>query len=105
MPGQYVEKVVESLSKMIFIFFDHALLVYDLTRHDTLQALYEIADRLCRFHKCISAKELWVVGNKKDLAVSLGWSTRQIYLRWVAQRYVKISAIHDPFDKILELLP
>jgi GTPase SAR1 family protein len=104
-PGQYVDEVVESLSKMVFIFFDRALLVYDLTRRDTLQALYEIADRLCRFHKCISARELWVVGNKRDLAVSLGVEHTPDLSTLGAQRYVKISAIHDPFDKILELLP
>ncbi|MCX8135601.1 Rab family GTPase [Pyrobaculum aerophilum] len=104
-PGQYVNDIVDTVSRIIHIFFDRALLVYDLTRADTLYALYEIAEKLCLYHKCLSAAEIWVVGNKRDLAARLGVEHKPDLSKLNAQRYVKISAIYDPLERLMELLP
>jgi hypothetical protein len=82
------------------VYADRALLVFDLSRLETYYALHEIRDALCVFERCLSASEIWVVGNKRDVAIvdfepdlsALG-----------AQRYVAISALYDPPEVLVGL--
>ena len=104
-PGQYIDEVVESLLRIAHMYFDRALFIYDLTRYDTLQALYQIAEEMCVRGRCIAAREVWAVGNKRDVAASIGVEHEPDLALLHAGRYVKISALVDPLEKLAELLP
>ncbi|MEM4439534.1 MAG: GTPase domain-containing protein [Pyrobaculum sp.] len=103
-PGQAAFEIAQAVASSPTFFFDRALLVYDLTREDTLHALYEIVDRLCLFKKCLSAAEVWVVGNKRDLAERYGVEYEVDPVALGAQRLEKISALYDPAYELARLL-
>ncbi|MEM0465014.1 GTPase domain-containing protein [Pyrobaculum sp.] len=104
-PGQAAFEIAQAVASSPTFFFDRALLVYDLTREDTLHALYEIVDRLCLFKKCLSAAEVWVVGNKRDLAERYGVEYDADPASLGARRLEKISALYDPAYELARLLP
>mgnify|MGYP001627049841 FL=1 len=89
-PGQHATEVAQAAARSMTVFFDRAFLMYDLTRLDTLTALYDIMEHLCVFSRCLSAKEVWVVGNKRDLAEKFGVEYEPDFKLLKAQRYVKI---------------
>lgn len=104
-PGQFAAEVAATAARMGGPHFDRALLVYDLTREDTLQALYAIKEHLCLFSKCLAAKEVWVVGNKRDLAEQYGVEHEPDLGALGADKFVKISALYDSPWELAELLP
>jgi GTPase SAR1 family protein len=99
-PGQHAGEVARAAARHVYA--DRVLLVFDLTRIETYYALHEIRDALCMFERCLAADEVWVVGNKRDVAIvdfepdlsALG-----------ARRYVAISALYDPPEALKALLP
>jgi GTPase SAR1 family protein len=99
-PGQHAVEVARAAAKHVYV--DRALLVFDLSRIDTYYALYEIRDALCVFERCLSASEVWVVGNKRDAAVV---DIEPDIAALGAQRYVAISALYDPPEALKALLP
>jgi len=74
-------------------FFDRTVLMYDVTSADTLYALSEILDSLCIYRCCLSAREVLVVSNKRDLAEELGYMVENSLLPHPT-KYV--SALRDP---------
>ncbi|MEM3964031.1 GTPase domain-containing protein [Pyrobaculum sp.] len=104
-PGQAAFEIAQAVASAPTLFFDRALLVYDLTREDTLRALFDIMDALCLFKRCLSAREVWVVGNKRDLAERYGVVYDVDPASLGARRLEKISALYDPAYELARLLP
>jgi signal recognition particle receptor subunit beta len=100
-PGQHAAEVAQHAAKQATQFFDRAVLIYDVTRADTLYALNEILDALCIYKSCLSAKEILVVGNKRDLAEELGYMVENDIL---PHPTVYISALKDPPKKLLKIV-
>jgi GTPase SAR1 family protein len=98
-PGQHAVEVARAAAKHVYA--DRALLVFDLSRLETYYALHEIRDALCMFERCLAADEVWVVGNKRDIAV-VDFEPDLAALG--AQRYVAISALYDPPEVLKALL-
>ncbi len=73
MLGQHATEVAQYAAKQMHQFFDKAVLTYDVTRSETLYALNEVLDALCIYSSCLSAREVLVAGNKRDLAEGLGY--------------------------------
>jgi hypothetical protein len=48
-PGQHVTEVARHAARQMHHFFDRAVLMYDLTRPETLYALGEILESICTF--------------------------------------------------------
>ena len=82
-------------------FFDHTVLMYDVTRADTLYALSEILDSLCIYSNCLSAREVLVVGNKRGLAEELGYMVENSLLPHPT-KYV--SALRDPPEELAKIV-
>lgn len=96
-PGQRAAEVAWAARRAGPI--DRALLVYDVTRPETLNALEEVAGLFCS-GGC-PAKEVVVVGNKRDLAEELGYMVENVSLPYPTKY---ISALKDPPEVLLELL-
>lgn len=103
-PGQRALEVAQAAARQ-WRLYDRALLVYDLTKKETLEALGTIRDALCLFGKCLSAREVWLVGNKRDLAEAYGVSYEADPASLGADKLVKISAKYDPPEELAALLP
>ena len=97
-PGQHAAEVAQAASRLMTLYFDRVLAVYDVTRADTLYALAEILDALCQ---CAAAREVVVVGNKRDLAEELGYMVENHLL---PHRTYYVSALRDPPEELLRLL-
>jgi len=82
-------------------FFDKAVLMYDVTRSETLYALNEILDALCIYGNCLSAREVLVVGNKRGLAEELGYMVENNIL---PHPTVYISALRDPPENLAKII-
>mgnify|MGYP001770637077 FL=1 len=104
-PGQFAAEVAAAAARTFNAYFDRALFVYDLTREDTLEALYLIKEQLCLFSKCLAARETWVVGNKRDLAEKYGVEHEPDLKALGANEFVKISALYDNAWELARLLP
>jgi len=100
-PGQHAAEVAQAASRLMTLYFDRVLLVYDVTRTETLYALAEILDALCLFSRCATAREVIVVGNKRDLAEELGYMVENHLL---PHRTYYVSALKDPPELLMELL-
>jgi len=100
-PGQHATEVAQHAAKQMTQFFDKAVLMYDMTRADTLYALNEILDAICIYKSCLSAKEILVVGNKRDLAEEFGYIVENNIL---PHPTVYISAIRDPPEKLIKII-
>jgi GTPase SAR1 family protein len=100
-PGQHATEVAQHAARQMFQFFDKAVLMYDVTRADTLYALSEILDSLCIYRNCLSAREIVVVGNKRDLAEGLGYMVENSLLPHLT---VYISALRDPPEKLVKII-
>jgi len=96
-PGQHATEVAQHAARQAAQFFDRAVLMYDVTRADTLYALSEILDSLCIYRNCLSAKEVLVVGNKRDLAEEYGYMVENSIL---PHPTMYISALRDPPKKL-----
>ena len=77
------------------------MLVYDVTRADTLYALSEILDSLCIYRNCRSAREIVVVGSKRDLAEELGYMVENSLL---PHPTFYVSALRDPPEKLAKIV-
>jgi GTPase SAR1 family protein len=100
-PGQHALEVAQHAAKQMTWFFDKAVLMYDVTKADTLYALSEILDSLCIYSKCLSAKEVLVVGNKRDLAEELGYMVENSILPYPSKY---ISALRDPPENLVKII-
>jgi GTPase SAR1 family protein len=76
-PGQHAMEVARHAARQMRQFFDRAVLMYDATRTETLYALGEILDALCVYGSCLTAREVVVAGNKRDLAEEFGLYGRE----------------------------
>jgi GTPase SAR1 family protein len=99
-PGQHAVEVAQVAARHVHA--DRALLVFDLSRLETYYALHEIRDALCMFEQCLATDEVWVVGNKRDIAI-IDFEPDLAALG--ARRYVAISALYDPPEVLKALLP
>jgi GTPase SAR1 family protein len=100
-PGQNAAEVARYASRQMTQLFDKAVLMYDVTKADTLYALSEILDALCVYKSCLSAKEVLVVGNKTDLAAELGYMVENDLLPFST---VYVSALKDPPKKLMKII-
>jgi len=100
-PGQHAAEVAQYAARQMHQFFDRAVLVYDVTRADTLYALSEILDFLCIYRNCLSAREIVVVGNKRDLAEELGYVVENSLL---PHPTFYVSALRDPPEKLAKIV-
>ncbi len=100
-PGQHAAEVARHAARQMTQFFDRAVLMYDVTRADTLYALNEILDTLCVYRTCLSAREVLVVGNKRDLAEELGYMVENNLL---PHPTVYISALKDPLQNLIKII-
>jgi len=100
-PGQHAAEVARHAARQMTQFFDKAVLMYDVTRADTLYALSEILDSLCIYRSCLSAREVVVVGNKRDLAEELGYMVENSILPYPTKY---ISALRDPPENLVKII-
>jgi GTPase SAR1 family protein len=100
-PGQHAAEVAQYAARQMAQFFDRAVLMYDVTRSETLYALSEILDSLCIYRTCLSAREIVVVGNKRDLAEELGYMVENSLL---PHPTVYISALRDPPEELAKIV-
>jgi GTPase SAR1 family protein len=100
-PGQHATEVAQHAAKQMRQFFDKAVLMYDVTRADTLYALSEILDSLCIYSNCLSAREVLVVGNKRDLAEEFGYMVENSILPHPTKY---ISALRDPPENLAKIV-
>jgi GTPase SAR1 family protein len=100
-PGQHAAEVAQQAAKQMRQFFDKAVLMYDVTRAETLYALSEILDTLCIYSNCLSAREVLVVGNKRDLAEEFGYMVENSILPHPTKY---ISALRDPPENLAKIV-
>ncbi len=100
-PGQHATEVARHAARQMRHFFDKAVLMYDLTRPETLYALGEILESTCIFRTCLSAREVVVVGNKRDLAEEYGYMVENTLLPYDTHY---ISAVKDPPEQLVKLV-
>jgi GTPase SAR1 family protein len=100
-PGQHAAEVARHAARQMTQFFDRAVLMYDVTRADTLYALSEILDALCIYRTCLSARKVLVVGNKRDLAEELGYMVENHIL---PHPTAYISALKDPPEELAKIV-
>ena len=100
-PDQHAAEVAQHAARQMAQFFDRAVLMYDVTRSETLYALGEILDSLCIYSNCLSAREVLVVGNKRDLAEELGYMVENSLLPHPT-KYV--SALRDPPEELAKIV-
>jgi len=100
-PGQHAAEVARHAARQLRQFFDRAVLMYDVTRSETLYALSEILDTLCIYRTCLSAREIVVVGNKRDLAEELGYMVENSLL---PHSTMYISALRDPPEELAKIV-
>ncbi len=100
-PGQHAEEVARHAARQMAQFFDKAVLMYDVTRADTLYALNEILDALCTYRTCLTVREIVVVGNKRDLAEELGYMVENYIL---PHPTYYVSAIKDPPEQLVKII-
>jgi GTPase SAR1 family protein len=100
-PDQHAAEVARYAARQMHQFFDRAVLMYDVMRADTLYALSEILDSLCIYRTCLSAREIVVVGNKRDLAEELGYMVENSLL---PHPTVYISALRDPPKELAKIV-
>ncbi len=99
--GWHATEVAQYAAKQMHQFFDKAVLMYDVTRSETLYALSEILDTLCIYRSCLSAREVLVVGNKRDLAEELGYMVENSLLPHPTKY---ISALRDPPEELAKIV-
>jgi len=100
-PGQMAIEVAQAAAQNPTLHFDRIILMYDLTRQETYEALLEIWSTVCVLRgKCLSAREVLIVGNKRDLAEELGYSIEADPSQFNAVDVRQISALKDPSDFI-----
>ena len=99
-PGQHAAEVAQYAARQMRHFFDRAVLMYDLTR-PALYALGEILESICVFKTCLSAREVVVVGNKRDLAEELGYMVENTFLPHPTKY---ISALRDPPENLVKII-
>jgi len=100
-PGQHAAEVAQHAARQMHQFFDRAVLMYDVTRAETLYSLNEILDALCIYGSCLSAREVVVVGNKRDLAEELGYMVENSLL---PHPTMYISALRDPPEELAKIV-
>ncbi len=100
-PGQHAAEVARHIAKQTHQLFDRAVLMYDVTRAETLYMLSEILDALCIYRTCLSIREAVVAGNKRDIAEELGYMVENSILPYPT---VYISALRDPPEELAKLV-
>ncbi len=100
-PGQHAAEVARHAARQMRIYFDRALLMYDVTRAETLYALNEILEALCIYGRCLAAREVVVVGNKRDLAEEYGFMVENTALPYPT---LYISAAKDPPEELMKIV-
>ena len=100
-PGQHAAEVARHAARQMRQFFDRSVLMYDVTRSETLYALSEILDSLCIYSSCLSTRKIVVVGNKRDLAEELGYMVENSLLPH-STKY--ISALRDPPEELAKIV-
>jgi len=98
-PGQMAVEVAQAIASNPMLHFDRIVLIYDLVRQETYKALSEIWSIVCVLRgRCLSAREVVIVGNKRDLAEELGYSVEADPSQFDALDTRRISALKDPID-------
>jgi len=101
-PGQMAIEVAQAAAQNPVLHFDRIILMYDLTRQETYEALLEIWSTVCVLRgKCLSAREVLIVGNKRDLAEELGYSVEADPSQFNAIDVRQISALKDPTEVVV----
>jgi GTPase SAR1 family protein len=100
-PGQHAMEVSRHAARQMRQFFDRVVLMYDATRPETLYALSEILDALCIYGSCLTAREVLVAGNKRDLAEEYGYMVENTLLPYPTYY---ISAVKDPPEQLIKIV-
>jgi GTPase SAR1 family protein len=100
-PGQHATEVARYAARRMTQIFDLAVLMYDMTQAETLYALNEILDALCIYGRCLAAREIVVVGNKRDLAEEYGYMVENTLLPYPTYY---ISAAKDPPEELAKIV-
>jgi GTPase SAR1 family protein len=100
-PGQHAVEVAQYAAKRMTQYFDRAALMYDVTQAGTLYSLSEILDALCIYGNCLAAREVLVVGNKRDLAEEYGYMVENTALPYPTYY---ISAAKDPPEELTKIV-
>jgi len=100
-PGQTAVEVAKAVVSDLAQYFDVIVLVYDLVRQETYDALSEIWSTICvPRNRCPTVREVVIVGNKRDLAEELGYAVEADPSQFGAVDVRKISALRDPADVV-----
>jgi len=100
-PGQVAAEVAQAAAKSPVQYFHQAVLMYDLVRRETYEALLDVWSHACIFRgRCISAGRVVVVGNKRDLAEELGYMVEADPDQFGAAEVRYISALKDPAEAV-----
>jgi len=100
-PGQMADEVAHAIAKSPIQHFHQAVLMYDLVRRETYEALMDIWNYICVFRgRCVSARRIVVVGNKRDLAEELGYMVEADPSQFGADDVKYISALRDPVETV-----
>jgi len=102
-PGQMAIEVARAVAQNPTLHFDRIVLMYDLVRQETYEALSEIWSTVCVLRgRCLSAREVIIVGNKRDLAEELGYAVEADPSQFDAVDVRQISALKDPIDVVAQ---
>jgi len=101
-PGQMAVEVAQAVASNPTLYFDRAVLMYDLVHQETYEALSDIWSTICVLRgKCLSAREVIIVGNKRDLAEELGYAVEADPTQFSAVDVRRISALKDPIEAVV----
>jgi len=104
-PGQMAEEVALAVASNPSLYFDRVVMMYDLTRQESYEALADIWSTICVLrNKCLTAREVVIVGNKRDLAEELGYAVEADPTQFNAADVRKLSALKDPAEEVVRVV-
>jgi len=104
-PGQMATEVAQAVAQNPSLYFDRVILVYDLTRQETYEALSDIWSTVCVMRgRCLTAREIIIVGNKRDLADELGYAVEADPTQFNAVDVRRLSALKDPIEEVARVV-
>jgi len=104
-PGQMAAEVAQAAASNPSLYFDRVVLMYDLTRQESYEALADIWSTICVLrNRCLTAREVIIVGNKRDLADELGYAVEADPDQFGAVDVRRLSALKDPVEEVARIV-
>jgi len=104
-PGQMAAEVAQAVASNPTLYFDRVIMMYDLTRQETYEALSDIWSAVCVMRsRCLAAREIVIVGNKRDLADELGYAVEADPEQFNAIDVRRLSALKDPIEEVARVV-